>query len=743
MFPSVSQAMLSRKRRACPVQTNEMRYGQGLYRSTLAGSVESAMATYALTSSLRAREVPVMQQTLARISYSVGQKIAQAVLNNRTSQESLVAIARILGEAFLAERCMIMPLPQQGSEVAYWSRQEETGQMQKPSDPTTFLLQHLLHLNEAASSVQPLVVDNLEATLQANPQADLPFSNHSNRLNHTDGLSETNSHQSSNPSEGSALSVRTLFQGNVNGLIVLTGSQPDQWRELEVHLLKNLAPQVAIAISQNQLEQRVQQQQQQQMLLDRLTSTIRNSGDLQEIFQLAVQNIPTSLQLDRGMVLLFKYADPLFKLRTQGVPKAKASVAAQWYQHPQWEIDERQSDSTAIGQETESEAFWIASCELCRHLLNRPADPVVVRSGRSVEDADCLLTLESTASVFQLDNFAASLVMPLENQGAVLGCLVFQQERARSWSSTEITFIRMVAAQLSTAIIQNRTLQQVQAMVQERTAQLQHSLEVQAKLYEKTRQQVEQLRRMNEEREEFLSTVSHELLTPLTSMTLAIRMLRQSSLSPERQAKYFDILEQQCNQETTLINDLLVLRQLEANQSKRKNLEFQKLDVRYWIQDVAKSIAATWTEDEVQLEIEVPSKPLLIQTDSDSLHRIMTELLMNAKKYSEPGSLIHLQILHQLNCGQGSVVVRLSNTGAGISPEELPHIFDKFRRGQGVTKQAIQGTGLGLALVKGLVEHLNGEITASSHMLGQSSLWQTCFTVTFPQCLQETVQVIS
>ena len=734
--------MRSRKQRDCQAQPNGTRYGQGSCPSTPATSVESAVAACSLIFNLRSRELPVMQQNLAKGSYLIGQQITQAMLT-QTPQDALLTVARVLGEAFLAESCLIVPFPQQAS-VAYWSLESGMQQMQDAPEPTAAILRHLLEQNGTSKSAkQPIVISDLPLTLANHSDSDSPATICHNPLHPTDRLLETvSSANNSLPSSDSysVIAIQTLFQKQINGVIVLTGSRPNQWRELEVHLLKTLAPQVAVAISHSQLEQRVQQQQQQQILLDQLTSTIRNSGSLQQVFQLAIEAIPTTLQASRGMVLLFKYSDPLFKQRSQGLPKAKASIAAQWCDRAEF-IDSE--------LEPESEAFWIASCELCRHLLSNPTDPVIVRSDAArdtlnpvhlSESVDLFAASQDTASLFQFDDFATSLIMPLENQGTILGCLVLQHERMRSCSSAEITFVRMVAAQLSTAIIQNRTLQQVQAMVQERTAQLQRSLEVQAKLYEKTRQQVEQLQRLNGEREEFLSTVSHELLTPLTSMTLAIRMLRQSSLPPERQAKYLDILEQQCAQETTLINDLLALRQLEANQA---DLELEKLDVRHWIQDLAGSIAATWTENDVQLEIEVPQKPLLIQTDSESLNRVLTELLTNAKKYSEPGSLIHLQVSHQPDRAQGSVMVRLSNTGAGISPEELPHIFDKFRRGQGVTQQAIQGTGLGLALVKGLVEHLNGEITASSHPIGQSSLWQTCFTLVFPQCLQGTVQLIS
>jgi signal transduction histidine kinase len=254
---------------------------------------------------------------------------------------------------------------------------------------------------------------------------------------------------------------------------------------------------------------------------------------------------------------------------------------------------------------------------------------------------------------------------------------------------------------------------------------------VQAKLYEKTRQQVKQLRQLHEEREEFLSTVSHELRTPLTSMMLAIRMLRQADLSVDRRDRYLGILEQQCLQETQLINDLLALRKLETSSV---SVQLQKLDIRYLIRDTAQSIEESLMQRNLRLVLDLPSQPLIVYTEPDSLNRIITELLTNACKYSIPQSEVSVSILHEANPPTHQIRLLVQNTGAGILPEELPYIFDKFRRCQGVTQQAVQGTGLGLALVKGLVQHLGGTIAASSQpMDGDRALWQTRFTVALPQ----------
>jgi signal transduction histidine kinase len=131
------------------------------------------------------------------------------------------------------------------------------------------------------------------------------------------------------------------------------------------------------------------------------------------------------------------------------------------------------------------------------------------------------------------------------------------------------------------------------------------------------------------------------------------------------------------------------------------------------------------------------AKSLMLNTDPDSLNRILLELLTNAGKYSDPDTTVCLQVTHQVQQSLNQVVLTLTNTGPGISPADLKHIFDKFRRGQGVTQQAVKGTGLGLALVKCLVEHLNGTIEVSSCPSENSQTFLTSFTLTLPQFQQQ------
>ncbi len=110
----------------------------------------------------------------------------------------------------------------------------------------------------------------------------------------------------------------------------------------------------------------------------------------------------------------------------------------------------------------------------------------------------------------------------------------------------------------------------------------------------------------------------------------------------------------------------------------------------------------------------------------------MAELLLNAGKYAEPETTVTLEVDSQIKQTGTSVIIKVANLGTGITPAEMPYIFQKFRRGTGVTDRAVPGTGLGLSLVKNLVEHIEGEISATSEPIAKNSSYLTCFTLLLP-----------
>ncbi|MFB2877499.1 ATP-binding protein [Floridanema aerugineum] len=475
-----------------------------------------------------------------------------------------------------------------------------------------------------------------------------------------------------------------------------------------------------MAISQVHLYKQVDTSSRHQALLNQLTIAIRSCTELDPILKLAVDGLVRTLQIERSLILLLKYVDPLIKNRSQKpIPRAKATVIYEWLTPT--------SEGNQPSPSSINSSFWLSECDLCQMAYQHTPKPLILKDKRCIS---CNDSAECVATVFDLDSMPNLLLISLESQGTVLGFLALQQRQPRAWLTEELELVELVSAQLSIAILQFQTLRQTSALVEERTAQLEWSLSVQAKLYEKTRQQIDQLRRLNALKDEFLSTMSDQMRNPLASMRMAICMLRQPGLPVERQVRYLDILEQQCNLEINLINDLLTLQELESHKSQ---LQPQKVDMREMIQRLEQSFTEKWSVKGLSMEVHLPKRSLVLDTDADSVNRILTELLTNAGKYSEPDTKVVLRAIYQANQKVPQIVLSLSNIGSSISPAEQEYIFEKFRRGEGVMQKGIQGTGLGLALVKCLVEHLNGVITVSSSPMSDSQSWLTCFTLTLPQ----------
>lgn len=521
----------------------------------------------------------------------------------------------------------------------------------------------------------------------------------------------------------------------------------NQCAESDIEQLTNHSQPLAMAVSQSTLERLVHQQVQLQMLINQLTSAIRNNWRLDDIFQLALTESVSAIGGHRGLILTLKSSNSVAHYSTPDwIPQTRAVVECEMSSTSAASPTSLSMASTLNSAQlplmaqpmqdslsTAKPSFAIADCPLSRYIFSNSAEAIAIASLTDFLPKLRLSTdapEDAVSTVFQPGQMKALLVIPIANQGTYLGCMIFQQAQTRQWHSNDVAFAQLIGNQLSTAIIQSHTLRQVQSLVDKRTMQLKHSLDVQAKLYEKTRQQVNQLQLLAQRQDEFLSSVSHELLTPLTSMRLAIRMLRQTELSSERRAKYLDILEQQCNQETNLVNDLLALQKLELKQNAACQ---ETVDICSLLQEMVQPFAVNWQEKNLTLRLALPASAVQMKVDVDSLHRIWVELLTNAGKYAQPQSDIQLS-LSTCSTPEGTVIVmEVVNVGMGICSDELPYIFDKFRRGQGVTQQAIPGTGLGLALVKGLVEHLGGSIQVESTPLDNSSVWQTCFKLLLPQ----------
>ncbi|MEH1886802.1 sensor histidine kinase [Nostoc sp.] len=633
------------------------------------------------------------------------QKINQVIANTSATALMLQDIAQLLGSAFQVDCCCLVSVTGDTSDemtTINWCADEYLG---LPHPEEMFSMEQLLmHSPVLQCAAEPLTIEDIsivQNSLVIGCQyLPLPIK--------------------------AVLAIPTRFGENNNGVINLIKFQPYDWSESEKQLLKEVESACAIAFSQvaqakliTHQQQYLQKGDQYQSLIKQLTLLNRSNLELNQMLQLVIASTAESLQADRGLLILLKYTDPLF--RTQGkkqVPKAKARVVGEWAKAAQ--ISRTTKPDTLVDQ-----SFLVSECSLCQRPFIDSGKPVIFDNYTEQNDTS------ASAPLFAIEQLPAVLLVPLENQGKILGFLVLQQATTRTWQTAELELVEMVCAQVSNAIIQSQTLRQVQTLVDERTAKLQSSLELQRKMQEKTRQYVEQLQKLNELKDEFLSNMSDRLRYPLTNMLMSIRNLRLPGIAPERQVRYMDILEQECTKEINLINDLLTLQKLE---SPHEAPQLESIDLNTRIQAIAASFEKKLAEKGLKISVDLPEKSLKLQTELESFDRILQELLTNACKYSQHDTTVHLEAVHQLDRQIDRVIIKVTNTGHAISEEEATYIFDKFRRGKG---RWTPGTGLGLALVKSLVQHLNGAIAVESLPISDSEQSEICFTLTLPQFSDE------
>ncbi|PSB33623.1 CHASE2 domain-containing protein [Stenomitos frigidus] len=231
-------------------------------------------------------------------------------------------------------------------------------------------------------------------------------------------------------------------------------------------------------------------------------------------------------------------------------------------------------------------------------------------------------------------------------------------------------------------------------------------------------QQVQELQRVSQLKDDFLSTVSHELRSPMANIKMAIELLKVSR-SETSTAQYLKILQTECAREINLINDLLDLQRLEAG---AQTYHPETINLNDWLPPIIQSFSERAETQQQSLTVELSQHIPVLVSDQPSLERIVFELVNNACKYTPPEGEIKVGV----NWTAQHLELVVDNSGAEIPAAELPHIFKKFYRVPQADPWKRGGTGLGLALVSKLVDYLGGKISV------YSGSGHTTFTVQLP-----------
>ena len=482
--------------------------------------------------------------------------------------------------------------------------------------------------------------------------------------------------------------VVPILQGaHLWGLLVAHHcSGPRQWQTQDVRLLQQLATQVAIAIQQSQLYQQVQ-----------LINT-----DLEQQVQERTVQLERALEFE---ALLKRITD---KLRDS--------------------LEESQILQTAVDEL--ANGLDVITCDTGLYDLERGTSTVCYESAKTEVKVVGLVWRMADYPEFysqllanqkfqfchahSLRGWVTILVCPIVDDQGVLGDLWLSRPKEEAFSPAELRLVQQVASQCAIALRQ-------------------------ARLYQAAQTQVQELEKLNQLKDDFLSTVSHELRTPVSNIKMAIQMLaialsqyetcfaqhdeiasRTASKTHLKASHYLQILQRECDREINLINDLLDLQRLDAN-SHAMHLEL--IDVPTWLMHMAQPYYEQAEQRQQHLSLRMPTTLPQCWSDQTALTRILTELLHNACKYTPPNCAIELAVQAH---GADYLQLQVTNWGSDIPAEEQPRIFDKFYRVLGADPWKQGGTGLGLALVQRLTQILGGTLQVESHNS------KTCFTLTLP-----------
>jgi signal transduction histidine kinase len=231
------------------------------------------------------------------------------------------------------------------------------------------------------------------------------------------------------------------------------------------------------------------------------------------------------------------------------------------------------------------------------------------------------------------------------------------------------------------------------------------------------------LKAMEEMRQEFISNVSHEIGSPLTSIRGFARALKNENLSTEQRNHYLDIIENECIRLSKLSENLLRLTILDSEQYPL-HLTTYRLDKQ--IQLTILEFEPQWSEKE--LDIAVFMEEIIITADKDLLKQVWQNLIDNAIKFSFKGGTIKIQLYKK----ETHAIVTIADTGIGISEKDLPRIFERFFKADKSRNRVVSGSGLGLSIVKKIVELHHGEIFVRSQ-IGKG----TEFTIKLPLNIKE------
>jgi PAS domain S-box-containing protein len=336
----------------------------------------------------------------------------------------------------------------------------------------------------------------------------------------------------------------------------------------------------------------------------------------------------------------------------------------------------------AIAAESELEALYPAYAQVVE-------TPRTTVANDLTESAFAHIDRSGMEELFEKYRARRKLLTPLISTGQVLGTLTIGRAGGPPYTTADGQFAEAIAARAALAFENARLVELARRDADEaREARAQAEAAGRAK-------------------DEFLATLSHELRTPLNAILGWAHMLRDPQLPPERRQSAVDTILRNAQSQEQLISDILDVQRIMAGKIR---LNMRSVDLGNVVRAAAETVQPSADAKQVRLQLLLDLDVPPIAGDPDRLQQVVWNLLTNAIKFAPAGGHVHVRLLKS---GDHCELI-VEDNGPGINPDFIPHMFERFRQADSSTTRAHKGLGLGLAIVRSLVEMHGGTITASN-----------------------------
>lgn len=324
-----------------------------------------------------------------------------------------------------------------------------------------------------------------------------------------------------------------------------------------------------------------------------------------------------------------------------------------------------------------------------------------------------------------------SVGVPIEVEGEKLALFVRADTEIMFWEMRAfqaILFILMLALALLLIIISTRFIVQPLISLREATKKIAagnyhiklnvNRTDEIGRLASDFMTMSESLEQIEKKRQEFVSNVSHEIQSPLTSIQGFSQALQEEEFTEEERKHYLSIIEKESRRLSALSKQLLTLSMLDQEQVIQERIEF---NLEEQLQDVINTTEWQWKEKNLSVKLDTPSVKII--GERKLLHQVWSNIMSNAIRYTEDGGEIRIKV----KLDRSEVIVSFTDTGIGIDEEYLPRIFERFFIVDQARTRTKPSTGLGLSIVKKIIELHDGTI-----MVNSKRNEGTTFTITLP-----------